>query len=205
MPSINRSREAGELQDVYRRSLAAFWAAQAGELPADQCIEDIFAGGDGWRSKNSKDKILPAREHLHPGHQGEDGEDEERWQSGKGHSRNVSSGSTNSRHTSTARNVGEHLAHRINKSRDSSDIKELNRHHAVYASQERENESHHQHTHHHHHHQHHHNHHRSHGHMSRTGSSNGFRNAQEVDEFDVRDDLKSWQIPGRKVLEEKAP
>jgi hypothetical protein len=48
-PSLNvGSREAGELQDMYRRSLAAYWSAQPGELKADECIEDIFAGGDGW-------------------------------------------------------------------------------------------------------------------------------------------------------------
>ncbi|PSN67901.1 hypothetical protein BS50DRAFT_675898 [Corynespora cassiicola Philippines] len=48
-PSLNsKSREAGELQDMYRRSLAAYWSAQPGELKADECIEDIFAGGDGW-------------------------------------------------------------------------------------------------------------------------------------------------------------
>ena len=49
MPSMSsKTREIGELQDMYRRTLAASWAAQAGELPADECIEDIFAGGDGW-------------------------------------------------------------------------------------------------------------------------------------------------------------
>ncbi|PVH97550.1 hypothetical protein DM02DRAFT_616428 [Periconia macrospinosa] len=45
---IAGSREAGELQDMYRRTLAAYWTAQPGELKADECIEDIFAGGDGW-------------------------------------------------------------------------------------------------------------------------------------------------------------
>ncbi|KAI9651533.1 MAG: hypothetical protein M1829_002698 [Trizodia sp. TS-e1964] len=49
MPSLNKTREIGELQDMYRRSLAASWATQAGELPADECIENIFAGGTGWR------------------------------------------------------------------------------------------------------------------------------------------------------------
>ncbi|KAF1843055.1 uncharacterized protein K460DRAFT_387253 [Cucurbitaria berberidis CBS 394.84] len=44
----NSSREAGELQDMYRRTLAAYWSAQPGELKADECIEDIFAGGNGW-------------------------------------------------------------------------------------------------------------------------------------------------------------
>lgn len=33
---------------MYRRTLAASWAAQPGEPRADECIEDIFAGGDGW-------------------------------------------------------------------------------------------------------------------------------------------------------------
>lgn len=48
-PSLNAgSREAGELQDMYRRTLAAYWSAQPGELKADECIEDIFSGGDGW-------------------------------------------------------------------------------------------------------------------------------------------------------------
>ncbi|CAK3982567.1 Hypothetical predicted protein [Lecanosticta acicola] len=42
------NREMGEMQDMYRRTLAAFWASQPGELRADECIEDIFAGGDGW-------------------------------------------------------------------------------------------------------------------------------------------------------------
>lgn len=49
MPSMSsKAQESGRLQDLYRRNLAASWAAQAGELPADKCIEDIFAGGDGW-------------------------------------------------------------------------------------------------------------------------------------------------------------
>ena len=49
VPSMStKTRELGKLQDMYRRTLAASWAAQDGELPADQCIEDIFAGGDGW-------------------------------------------------------------------------------------------------------------------------------------------------------------
>ncbi|KAL5397867.1 hypothetical protein PMIN03_002111 [Paraphaeosphaeria minitans] len=48
-PSLSvGSREAGELQDMYRRTLAAYWSAQPGELKADECIEDIFSGGDGW-------------------------------------------------------------------------------------------------------------------------------------------------------------
>lgn len=49
MPSLSsKAQEIGKLQDLYRRNLAASWAAQVGELPADKCVEDIFTGGDGW-------------------------------------------------------------------------------------------------------------------------------------------------------------
>ncbi|KAG8631342.1 hypothetical protein KVT40_000482 [Elsinoe batatas] len=55
MPSLSsKSRENGELQDMYRRTLAASWSAQPGEPRADECIEDIFAGGDGWGSRTPK-------------------------------------------------------------------------------------------------------------------------------------------------------
>ncbi|KAI1500615.1 N-terminal C2 in EEIG1 and EHBP1 proteins-domain-containing protein [Biscogniauxia marginata] len=49
LPVLNKSRDAYELQDMYRRTLAASWLCQPGELPADECIEDIFSGGSGWR------------------------------------------------------------------------------------------------------------------------------------------------------------
>lgn len=52
-PISNRNRETGDLQDMYRRTLAASWACRAGELPPDCLIEDIFAGGDGWEMGNS--------------------------------------------------------------------------------------------------------------------------------------------------------
>lgn len=54
VPSMSsKARESGMLQDMYRRTLAASWLAQAGELPADKCIEDIFAGGDGWAADHA--------------------------------------------------------------------------------------------------------------------------------------------------------
>ncbi|KAG5926377.1 hypothetical protein E4U53_003098 [Claviceps sorghi] len=51
MPSISKSRDAAEVQDLYRRTLVASWSRQPNELPADECIEDIFSGGNGWRTK----------------------------------------------------------------------------------------------------------------------------------------------------------
>lgn len=50
----NKSREASELQDMYRRALAASWSCQPGELAADECIEDIFSGGSGWKDQTSR-------------------------------------------------------------------------------------------------------------------------------------------------------
>lgn len=48
MPSISTSREVGDLQDMYRRTLAASWTCRSGELPPDQFIEDVFAGDAWW-------------------------------------------------------------------------------------------------------------------------------------------------------------
>lgn len=54
MSSISvKTRETSKLQDMYRQTLTASWAAQIGELPADKCIEDLFAGGDGWGGKRA--------------------------------------------------------------------------------------------------------------------------------------------------------
>lgn len=54
MPNLSSAtKENGEMQDMYRRTLAAYWASQPGELKADECIEDIFGGGDGWGSNGA--------------------------------------------------------------------------------------------------------------------------------------------------------
>ncbi len=48
MPSVtSKTREISELQDMYRRTLAASWSCGSDELPPDKLIEDLFAGGDG--------------------------------------------------------------------------------------------------------------------------------------------------------------
>ncbi|KAI9054487.1 hypothetical protein LZ554_001645 [Drepanopeziza brunnea f. sp. 'monogermtubi'] len=74
MPTLSKSRDHGELQDMYRRALAASWAANADELPADQCLEDIFNGGDGWKHHANFDTPKITRsdhseEHLNRQHQ----------------------------------------------------------------------------------------------------------------------------------------
>jgi hypothetical protein len=53
IPSFHKPRDATEIQDLYRCTLAASWARLPTELPADECIEEIFSGGNGWRSHSS--------------------------------------------------------------------------------------------------------------------------------------------------------
>lgn len=89
VPSMSsKARESGKLQDMYRRTLAASWAAQAGELPADQCIEDIFAGGDGWAKH---DGVSTAPAHCSKvGGSTEDDESDGENRTVRGHKRNTS-------------------------------------------------------------------------------------------------------------------
>lgn len=60
--SSANSRDVYELQDMYRRALAASWACQPGELPADECIEDIFQGGDGFNPDGSGELMMSGGE-----------------------------------------------------------------------------------------------------------------------------------------------
>ncbi|KAJ5586995.1 uncharacterized protein N7459_002760 [Penicillium hispanicum] len=49
LPSINtKTREVADMQDIYRRTLAASWTSRAGDLPADKLIEELFAGSSCW-------------------------------------------------------------------------------------------------------------------------------------------------------------
>lgn len=87
VPSMSyKARESGKLQDMYRRTLAASWAAQAGELPADKCIEDIFAGGDGWGGNQGASGVPSPR----IGGSTEDDESDSDHRTVRGHKRNTS-------------------------------------------------------------------------------------------------------------------
>lgn len=49
LPSLStKSGEVSDMQDMYRRTLAASWNSRASDLPADKLIEDLFSGGSGW-------------------------------------------------------------------------------------------------------------------------------------------------------------
>ncbi|CAI4210820.1 unnamed protein product [Parascedosporium putredinis] len=54
MAVTSKSRDAAEVQDLYRRALAASWCAQPDEHPADAVIENIFSGGDGWNLSSAR-------------------------------------------------------------------------------------------------------------------------------------------------------
>ncbi|KHJ34168.1 putative respiratory complex assembly protein rmp1 [Erysiphe necator] len=56
IPTSIRSRDQGEMQDLYRQILAASGISKDGHPPADECIEDIFNGGDGWSHNINKPK-----------------------------------------------------------------------------------------------------------------------------------------------------
>jgi hypothetical protein len=60
-PTVNsKTREGGDdLKDLYRKTLAAQLTSQDGVPDADQVIEDIFAGGDGWCGVSSNAANTP--------------------------------------------------------------------------------------------------------------------------------------------------
>jgi hypothetical protein len=107
MPQISKSRDHSELQDMYRRALAASWASQQGELPADQCVEEIFAGGDGWKLDA---KLAPRITHNHRNTSGEGLDVHHRTQSGS---------STKSANTITGNGSGR-FGHKHSRSKDAT-------------------------------------------------------------------------------------
>lgn len=180
MPALNRSREAGELQDMYRRALAASWGAQPGELLADQCVEDIFSGGDGWGPKHAQDKVPAPRQHARPGALRSQQSDEDEYEHLHSHrlhhhhSRSRSSSSSRSMSTITGKSMsataraytkgGDRPGHVRVSSRSSID------------SQQHDSSS-----------------------ESSEGGRLGFKHPPEVDEFTVRDNLIAWKLPGTKA------
>jgi hypothetical protein len=78
IPTISsKTRELSELQDIYRRTLAATWACQAGELPPDKLVEDLFSGGDGGHMRPPEEPVKSGWRRRHA----------------KGHGREESAGS----------------------------------------------------------------------------------------------------------------
>jgi hypothetical protein len=67
MPSINtKSREIADMQDIYRRTLAASWTSRACDLPADKLVEELFAGSSCWTSNTHNSPDLSGSEQGSP-------------------------------------------------------------------------------------------------------------------------------------------
>lgn len=62
---------------MYRSTLAASWQLQAGELHPEECIEDIFAGGDGWTPRFERPRGKPKSVRYEGGLSRGDGEKRE--------------------------------------------------------------------------------------------------------------------------------
>ena len=178
---------------MYRQTLAASWAAQAGELPADECIEDIFTGGTGW-AKGAAGSSGGEKEEeggrggrafgrsLAPGKgrgedSAEDGDSGSESRTLRGHARGPSlSGSGGG----SAKGV--EFGHRRVSSKDkngagsgATSASGLNPGVSGRASIEQQVR-------------------RQSGEAAQRDSRSTFRNVREVDECEVREDLRSWEI-----------
>ncbi|KAI9817628.1 MAG: hypothetical protein M1832_004632 [Thelocarpon impressellum] len=169
LPTVNsKTRENGEMQDMYRRTLASSWAVQAGELPADECVESIFAGGSGWREARQG--------HAHRHDDDESGSTSEatstsRRSSAHTHRRQKSSGSGSTVKTRASSNIGSgstarnSITQRSGRSDDAESGSSTSGHVQGKKS------------------------------AHKRGVGHGQGDVREVDEFDVREDLRSWRLP----------
>lgn len=198
LPSFSKNRDNAEVQDLYRRTLAASWSKQPAQLPADECIEDIFAGGNGWKApKTGSSKRELSSSNTDP----EDLEIDDLGNSGtlrpsdfrrlglSNHRRHPSASSDKS--VSTVTGGGHHRdspsprkSHTPLNSRLSSHDEG---HHAVRSSRSDSIAS----------------------LVPTLGSSSGtengrgetsYKHQREVNEDELRDDFVAWQLPGQESL-----
>ncbi|KAL5337646.1 mitochondrial inner-membrane-bound regulator-domain-containing protein [Aspergillus crustosus] len=65
LPLINtQSREVADMQEMYRRTLAASWTSSSDELPADKLIEGLFSGSIGQADPRNTDSSQSAEDHF---------------------------------------------------------------------------------------------------------------------------------------------
>ncbi|KAL4953426.1 mitochondrial inner-membrane-bound regulator-domain-containing protein [Aspergillus filifer] len=177
IPLINtQSREVADMQEMYRRTLAASWTSRADDMPADKLIEGLFSGSIG--RSDSRDAA---------GHSG-GGHHHERPNSGAGAtgqsgSRNLLSPSYDRRAKGSSRNFnaskGLDFSPAIDRPEKNGSIE-----HQLYDN-------------------------------TKGKSWRNRNNDHELSEFDVREDLRSWESTadefdddfddedGRKWLSEK--
>ncbi|KAJ5678188.1 uncharacterized protein N7477_003821 [Penicillium maclennaniae] len=67
MPSITtKSRELADMQDIYRRTLAASWTSRPCDLPADKLVEELFTGSPCWTKNTYNSPDLSGSEQGSP-------------------------------------------------------------------------------------------------------------------------------------------
>ncbi|KAJ5878887.1 hypothetical protein N7455_002352 [Penicillium solitum] len=67
LPSIDtKSREIADMQDMYRRTLAASWSSRACDLPADKLVEELFAGSSCWSNAQHANAGISGGDHRDP-------------------------------------------------------------------------------------------------------------------------------------------
>ena len=168
LPTLdNKSREADEqLRELYRRTIAADWTCQPGEMSADRCIEDIFAGGDGWGNRVDGQDDSPISDRAMPGAYSASLSDSEARAALKNSKQRNWSGLFGRRHQKR-RSVPERIdKDEVLQMRDTS--------HGVRGRGSFEQEE-----------------------VEMKAESETGRNshAHELDEFEVRDDLRCWRLP----------
>ncbi|KAJ8066761.1 hypothetical protein OCU04_004149 [Sclerotinia nivalis] len=220
MPQLQKSSDKSDLHDMYRRALAASWTASPAEMLADECVEDIFAGGDGWKHDPSdsqtpdynfnRDTPRIVQDELSAsGGSGEDLRRHRRSPSDASQTSNVtatsSSGKGGNMNMGASGTGNGGRGHRYKRSNDTT-RSGISSRSGVYSSGERSvsgqsNLSS-----------------LSHSHMGdreeeislmagergRTGRGPGhipgnsytYAKPREVDEFDMREDLVAWKLPG---------
>ena len=152
MPSLStKSKEHHEYQDMYRRNLAAFWTAQPGELKADECIENIFAGGDGWGKRDDPNHLTV-------------NQDQTRNSSDRRETHNLTASTGFSNRSAQSSNNSSRFQPRAYSTPSSSGV-------SGRASLEQHANN-----------------------MKAEAEASKSAQDHEVDEFDLREDLKSWKI-----------
>ncbi|KAK8073797.1 hypothetical protein PG994_004696 [Apiospora phragmitis] len=201
--SAIKTRDASELQDMYRRTLAASWACQPGELPPMNASRSSGSEEVHHGTLRPSD-LRKLRRYMHHRHHSgsseksglstvigspplsgalENNTNNNLHYSGSTHSSRSHQGRSVSRH----RPATGHSSHRRQHSRESGHNGPFSLDAAVNSgggmlgppgsvSSERDSHT---------------------GHQDR--GREGFRRPREVDEFEVRSDLVSWALPGASV------
>ena len=178
MPSMaNKSRELSEAQDIYRRTLAASWSCEKGELTPDKLIEDLFTGGDG-----GKLNLLQSTKSLGPSMRLPSNRDDSSTSSDADSRRERHIESPNGMLTPEMARNGHGRGGSNGVIRSTSQISLAS---AIGVSGRGSIEQQMQHSQ-----PSHHVHHYSHGGQKRKVQGD----AREITEFDLRDDLRSWQV-----------